>query len=77
MGMKISKKIAKKNNKNNKHGNEEVNKNKDQSEIYKEAVNHLGRSDHPKMESTINLLNARYNKSTDEYIKELNKSSLI
>ena len=75
MGMKISKKISKKNAKkaNNKHGNEEVNRKKDQSEIYREAVNLLGRYDHPRIESTRNLLNARYNKSRDEYINELNK----
>ena len=75
MGMKISKKISKKNAKkaNNKHGNEEVNRKKDQSEIYREAVNLLGRYDHPRIESTRNLLNARYNKSRDESINELNK----
>ena len=74
MGMKINKKINKKIAKNaNKHGNEGVNKKKDQSEIYREAVNLLGRYDHPRIGSTQNLLNARYNKSTDEYINELNK----
>ena len=72
MGMKINKKISKKN-ANNKHGNEGVNKKKDQSEIYREAVNLLGRYDHPRIGSTQNLLNARYNKSIDEYINELNK----